>query len=350
MVMNPNIITPKKYIEKIEKDKIYYEEIINSIEEENYRCHLYINELKKENNSFVNEIKIIKEVSNFHKKSKEKIEILIFELKKENEKKQKEIEKMKKRIRKEKDILISVKSELKNEKNEKINKIEKIKKMKKEKKDLEENFEKQREEKNRIEKDYIIQKRENNFLKKIDLENFELKKRNDFLEKKLLNKNLDKEESINKIYTNFRTKLIEINDNYKKRTPEKMKEKFDEILLMLPNRNDDYYSLQKENKKTKKINIFLTHRLAEMESEKEKIEEEFKNYKLEIKNKFEHTKEELIKYEEQWEEKTDMKILSYGFMIPKEKKDEFQLKILEKLEKKCFHYDPEDIKMILSIC
>merc|ERR1739845_154152 len=102
-----------------------------------------------ENNSFVNEIKIIKEVSNFHKKSKEKIEILIFELKKENEKKQKEIEKMKKRIRKEKDILISVKSELKNEKNEKINKIEKIKKMKKEKKDLEENFEKQREEKNR---------------------------------------------------------------------------------------------------------------------------------------------------------------------------------------------------------
>merc|ERR1712232_149932 len=218
------------------------------------------------------------------------------------------------RIRKEKDILISVKSELKNEKN-------------------------------RIEKDYIIQKRENNFLKKIDLENFELKKRNDFLKK-----NLDKEESINKIYTNFRTKLIEINDNYKKRTPEKMKEKFDEILLMLPNRNDDYYSLQKENKKTKKINIFLTHRLAEMESEKEKIEEEFKNYKLEIKNKFEHTKEELIKYEEQWEEKTDMKILSYGFMIPKEKKDEFQLKILEKLEKKCFHYDPEDIKMILSIC
>merc|ERR1712232_496723 len=172
MVMNPNIITPKKYIEKIEKDKIYYEEIINSIEEENYRCHLYINELKKENNSFVNEIKIIKEVSNFHKKSKEKIEILIFELKKENEKKQKEIEKMRK--------------------------------MKKEKKDLEENFEKQREEKNRIEKDYIIQKRENNFLKKIDLENFELKKRNDFLEKKLLNKNLDKEESINKIYTNFR--------------------------------------------------------------------------------------------------------------------------------------------------
>merc|ERR1712057_149662 len=110
-----------------------------------------------------------------------------------------------------------------------------------------------------------------NFLKKIDLENFELKKRNDFLEKKLLNKNLDKEESINKIYTNFRTKLIEINDNYKKRTPEKMKEKFDEILLMLPNRND-YYYLQKENKKTKKINIFLTHRLAEMESEKEKIE------------------------------------------------------------------------------
>merc|ERR1712232_1096644 len=199
------------------------------------------------------------------------------------------------RIRKEKDILISVKSELKNEKN-------------------------------RIEKDYIIQKRENNFLKKIDLENFELKKRNDFLEKKLLN------------------------NNYKKRTPEKMKEKFDEILLMLPNRNDDYYSLQKENKKTKKINIFLTHRLAEMESEKEKIEEEFKNYKLEIKNKFEHTKEELIKYEEQWEEKTDMKILSYVFMIPKEKKDEFQLKILEKLEKKCFHYDPEDIKMILSIC
>merc|ERR1711970_1469863 len=197
--------------------------------------------------------------------------------------KQKEIEKMKKRIRKEKDILISVKSELKNENNEKINKIEKIKKMKKEKKDLEENFEKQR---------------ENKFLKKIDLENFELKKRNDFLEKKLLNKNLDKEESINKIYTNFRTKLIEINDNYKKRTPEKMKEKFDEILLMLPNRNDDYYSLQKENKKTKKINIFLTHRLAEMESEKEKIEEEFKNYKLEIKNKFEHTKEELIKYEE----------------------------------------------------
>merc|ERR1712054_557000 len=123
-----------------------------------------------------------------------------------------------------------------------INKIEKIKKMKKEKKDLEENFEKQREEKNRIEKDYIIQKRENNFLKKIDLENFELKKRNDFLEKKLLNKNLDKQESINKIYTNFRTKLIEINENYK----------------------------------TKKINIFLTHRLAEMESEKEKIEEEFK--------------------------------------------------------------------------
>merc|ERR1712225_130036 len=114
------------------------------------------------------------------KKSKEKIEILIFELKKENEKKQK-------------DILISVKSELKNEKNEKINKIEKIKKMKKEKKDLEENFEKQREEKNRIEKDYIIQKRENNFLEKIHL-----------------NKNLDKEESINKIYTNFRTKLIEI--------------------------------------------------------------------------------------------------------------------------------------------
>merc|ERR1712232_1332246 len=47
MVMNPNIITPKKYIEKIEKDKIYYEEIINSIEEENYRCHLYINELKR---------------------------------------------------------------------------------------------------------------------------------------------------------------------------------------------------------------------------------------------------------------------------------------------------------------
>merc|ERR1711959_888195 len=109
MVMNPNIITPKKYIEKIEKDKIYYEEIINSIEEENYRCHLYINELKKENNSFVNEIKITKEVSNFHKKSKE-------------------IEKMKKRIRKEKDILISVKSELKNEKNEKNEKKNKKRK------------------------------------------------------------------------------------------------------------------------------------------------------------------------------------------------------------------------------